>query len=701
VALVGPEGELLWQFTAPLRAKRRWKISWKIREEEHLCGLGAHALSVDLRGTRRRLWNKDPIGGSYGPGSDPTYCAIPTLMGIGKGECVLAVFDQLNDGIVSVSQNGEVDLKCESETLSFYLGIGDMASLLRTLSTLGGGVALPPRWALGYAHARWGWPDQDAVYNVIHGFRENQIPVSSIYLDIDHLDGYRVFTHDPIRFPSLGSLSKALSESGTHLVTIVNPGIKVDSHQQTYSSGLEGDYFVKTAQGKNAHGIVWPGTVVYPDFLNTDATSWWSGFYDALCERGVSGVWHDMNEPTSLLAWGDRSLLRSSRHNIDGESRTHGEVHNLYALAMDDAGAKGLRNARPQRRPFILSRSGWLGVSRSAWLWSGDVETSWEGLALSVQTILSLGLSGVPFSGSDIGGFSEDPSPQLYIRWLELGIFSGLCRTHSAIWTKERAPWALPSPFGALAAHLIRLRYRLLPTLYTLAHEAAESGSPLLRPTLWKDKGGVALSTTWSENSFALGDQMVIAPVLSPTTQIQKVSVRPGIWYQWSPGNGPLSEVNPDVVERFEVIGDEFTVSTPMGQGGWLVRAGALLALDDGWCEEATLSLDHAVLLRSIHLFPDQYGNASGHLIDDTGEGWESMRCDRFTLTKNDDRWQLHWDVDGDFPLDGPTRFVLWGVSAQRVVADGEEIADVVTILSGESATIFSVAGIFREAVIN
>lgn len=283
--------------------------------------------------------------------------------------------------------------------------------MLQGWTALTGAPALPPSWALGPQHARWGFGSEAEVRRVVAGYREHGLPLSALHLDIDHYDAHQVFTVDRERFPDLPRLAKDLAEEGVRLVSIVDPAVKAQRGNAVYESGLAADAFVRDARGDEVRGVVWPGECVYPDFTDPRAREWWGGLYQERLDQGFAGVWHDMNEPTSFAPFGDPTLPRSARHVLEGRGGDHREAHNVYGLTMARAGYEGLRRLRPDDRPFLFSRSGWVGMQRYGGTWSGDVSTGWPGLRASLALVLGLGLCGVPYSGPDVGGFSGTPSP--------------------------------------------------------------------------------------------------------------------------------------------------------------------------------------------------------------------------------------------------------------------------------------------------
>jgi alpha-glucosidase len=326
------------------------------------------------------------------------------------------------------------------------------------------------------------------------------------------MDGYRVFTTNTRNFPDLSKLANDLQSQGINLVTILDPGVKEDSHYWLYREGKKEKHFCTTPDGKSLVGLVWPGRALFPDFTQPDTRRWWGEKYAILAQLGIAGYWHDMNEPTSFTAWGDMRLPMCTWHHIEGQGGNHQQAHNLYGLLMAQAGYEGLRKHKPAKRPWILTRSGWIGVQRYAWHWTGDTETSWQILHQTIATVLNLGLSGIPYTGSDIGGFSGNPDPELYLRWFQLSTFLPFFRTHSAKGTNHREPWCFGEPTTSIIRKFLNLRYKLIPYLYSLAWETNQRGIPPIRPLFWKD---LQCQELWdTDAAFMLGDSLLIAPIL-------------------------------------------------------------------------------------------------------------------------------------------------------------------------------------------
>ncbi len=662
-----------------------------------MAGLGEQASPVDLSGSTHRLWNRDP-GGAWGPGQDPLYCGIPVLVGLHPDGDVLVFHENPADATVRIDAarpplGGSPGLRVTfaGGPLRHLVVAGPLPRLLERLTEVTGRSPLPPRWALGYHQCRWGYKTAGDIREVAEGFAAERLPLSAVHLDIDYMDRYRVFSVDRERFPDLAGLSAELGRRGTRVVTILDPGVATDPDHPVYAEGLAGGHFVTRSDGTVATGVVWPGRVAFPDFTDPATRTWWAGHYRALVDQGVAGIWHDMNEPTSITLWGDHTIPRLAPMHGEGDGTDHRLGHNVYGLLMNEAGFEGLRAARPDRRPFILSRSGWAGLQRTAWNWTGDVESTWEGLRQQVATAIGLGLSGVPFTGSDIGGFSGTPSPELYLRWLELSVLMPFCRTHSVLGAPPREPWRFEAPVRQAIGRLIRLRYRLLPYLYTLAWQSSRTGHPLVRPLWWPPPDAPDIDGAdrpWCDDAYLLGDDLLVAPVSEPGAVRRSLPLPRGNWQRWRLAPA-MADPRP-VAEPggWTEGGRTVAVDTPAGQPVVFARAGSIVPLDDAWTEVdgPVLSADHAPGRLGLHCFPDGLA-ASGVHFDDAGDGDGPHRVDRFTFERRNRRQgvrraALVWATEGEHPRPADVRVVLYGMTVTRAVVDGREVE--VTLSDGQ-----------------
>jgi alpha-glucosidase len=445
-----------------------WTSRGFLKSDECVFGLGEQSGPFNLRGTTHRIWNTDPVG--YHPGDDPIYMPLPVYMGLHSDGCYMLFYENSFPARFTFDPKptqepdtpSYASASFDMGALRYYFIPGTPSRIMERFTELTGRAKLPPLWGLGYHQCRWGYRNETDVRDVVQGFQENNLPLSAIHLDIDYMDGYRVFTIDERRFPELGVLARELGEEGIRLVAIIDPGVKKDSRYPIYQNGLENGVFSTLPEGKLATGVVWPGWAIFPDFTSPKARSWWIEQYPHLLESGIAGIWHDMNEPASFDILHGYTLPLATRHELEGRGGDHLEAHNLYALLMNRAGYEALQKHRPERRPWILSRAGWVSQQRYAWCWTGDVQTSWECLRGTVATVLGVGLSGQPYSGPDIGGFTGDPSAELYLRWFQLSAFLPFFRTHSALGTLRREPWVYGEPYTSIIRRFLHLRYQLL-----------------------------------------------------------------------------------------------------------------------------------------------------------------------------------------------------------------------------------------------
>ncbi|MEU9849707.1 glycoside hydrolase family 31 protein [Streptomyces sp. NPDC047985] len=584
----------------------RWVQRSELPADARFFGLGGRASGPRLRDGVYRLWNTDP-GGRFGPKDDPLSVTMPVQLVVSDAGTHLVFHDNTWSGRVTLREGeegagsghdrpGTCEVRMDGGPLRCWATAGTPARVLQSWTALTGAPALPPSWALGPQHARWGFGGEREVRRVVAGYRERGLPLSALHLDIDHLVGHRVFTVDRDRFPDLPGLAKELREEGVRLVSIVDPAVKAEPGYTVFDSGAavgSRGAFVRDARGRVVRGEVWPGECVYPDFTDPRVREWWGGLYEERLAQGFSGVWHDMNEPVSFAAFGDPTLPRSARHCLEGRGGDHREAHNVYGLAMARAGHEALRRLRPQERPFLFSRSGWAGMQRYGGTWSGDVSTGWPGLRASLALVLGLGLCGVPYSGPDVGGFDGFPSPELYLRWFQLGAYLPLFRTHAAIDAGRREPWEFGPRVLEYARAVLVERERLRPYFETLAGLAALTGAPYARPLWWGAPGERALRDC--EDAFLLGDALLVAPVLERGADSRAVRLPRGRWYDTATGEvheGPGQVLLDAPLSRVPVLARAGSVLPVRGADGevelevWAPAAGrtggGLVMLDTG-----------------------------------------------------------------------------------------------------------------------
>ncbi|MEW2302972.1 glycoside hydrolase family 31 protein [Streptomyces sp. NPDC006655] len=597
----------------------RWVQRSEVAADARFFGLGGRASGPRLRDGSYRLWNTDP-GHAFGPGDDPLYITMPVQFVVADAAAHLVFHDTSWDGTVTLREGeegagsghdrtGRSELRMDGGPLRCWVMVGTPARVLHTWASLTGPPALPPAWALGHHHARRGFGGEEEVRRIVAGYQERDLPLDAVHLDVDHYDAHQVFTVDRERFPKLPTLAEELRRDGIRLVSVVEPAVRSERGYAVHDGGTAVDAFVRDASGRPVEGVGWPGESVFPDFTHARVRTWWGALYEERLALGFAGFWHDMNEPTSLNAFGESTLPRSSRHALEGRGGDHREAHNVYALCMAQAAYLGLREAAPSERPFLFSRSGWAGMQRYGGTWSGDVATGWPGLRASLSLVLGLGLCGVPYSGPDVGGFDGSPSPELFLRWFQLGAYLPLFRTHADVRAGRREPWEFGPEVLEHARAALLERRRLLPYFMTLAHLARRTGAPYVRPLWWGAPEDRALRDR--EDAFLLGDALLVAPVLDPGTDRRAVQLPRGRWYD------TLSE------QAYEGPG-QVLVDAPLSRVPVLARAGAVLPVrgEDGRTR--------------LEVWAPVRGRTGGGLVvPDAGDGWEEPEVERYVA-----RWE-------------------------------------------------------------
>ncbi|WP_425836408.1 glycoside hydrolase family 31 protein [Streptomyces fractus] len=606
----------------------RWAQRTEVSADARFFGLGGRASGPRLRDATYRLWNTDP-GRSFGRQDDPLSLTMPVQVVVADAGTHLVFHDNTWDGTVSLREGSEgagsghdcagmSELRMDGGPLRCWVMVGTPARVLNVWSQLTGAPVVPPGWALGHQHARRGFGSEEEVRRVVAGYKERDLPLEAVHLDIDHFTAGEIFTVDRERFPSMPRLAEQLRGEGVRLVSIVEPAVQAQPGNALYDGGQAIDAFVRDAAGRPVRGVVRPGESMYPDFTAERVRKWWGGLYEERLAQGFSGFWHDMNEPVSFAAFGEPTLPRSSRHAVEGRGGDHREAHNVYALCMARAGYEGLRELQPQERPFLFSRSGWVGLQRYGGTWSGDIATGWDGLRSSLSSVMGLGLCGVPYSGPDVGGFDGKPSPELFLRWFQLGAYMPLFRTRSALRAGRREPWTFGEEVLAHARVALEERRRLSPYFLALAHVARRTGAPYVRPLWWGAPEDRALRDC--EDAFLLGDCLLVAPVLEQGAVRRAVQLPPGRWYDTATGeafNGP----------------GQVTVDAPLSRIPVLARGGSVLPVRDAGGD---------IALEAWAPAPGRAGG--GHVARDAGDGWEEPEIERFRV-----RWSKgHVVVEAD-----------------------------------------------------
>ena len=479
--------------------------------------------------------------------------------------------------------------------------------VLTKLGELTGRLELPPLWALGYQQARWSYIPDTRVREIADEFRARSIPCDVLWVDIDYMDGFRIFTFDEERFPNPNGLNDYLHGNGFKSVWILDPGVKFEPGYAVYDEGLEGDHFIRKPDGELFVARSWPGESVWPDYTRPETRAWWGTYILDFLDNGIDGIWIDLNEP-SIISPPGAPFPIDLLHAGGGElpTGTHARYHNAYGLLMSQATHEGMKSARPERRPFLLSRSSYVGGQRYAATWTGDNSATWDHLYWSVTMTLNMGLSGQPFAGPDIGGFFRAPSDSLYAHWIGVGAFFPFSRTHTVQLSPPQEPWSYGPEVEAIARAAIERRYRMLPYLYTLFRESSLNGLPVWRPVFFADPADASLRA--EDHAFLIGADVLVEPVLTEADP-HVFQIPSGIW------------------REFTIVGEDpsQTPELPVMK----IRSGAIVPLGRIVQSTAEPLLEPLTLLVSL----DADGRARGVLYEDAGEGYGYQEGDYLLTT--------------------------------------------------------------------
>ena len=586
----------------------------RMSADEHFYGFGEKTSFLDKRGEKMEMWNTD-VYAPHNPSITALYQSIPFFIGLKEGSAYGVFFDN--------TFKSEFDLKTDQETYSFkaeggqldyYLFVGPtMKEVIKQYTSLTGTMPLPPKWAIGYHQSRYSYETEEEVRELVNNFLEKQIPVDAIYLDIHYMDGYRVFTFDHDRFPDPKGLIEDLHRVGIKVVPIVDPGVKEDPEYPLYQEGVKNDYFCKYLEGNIYFGDVWPGNSAFPDFTSSNVRKWWGEKHKFYSRLGIHGIWNDMNEPAVFNE--TKTMDIKVMHENDGDPKTHRELHNVYGFLMGEATYEGMKQQLDGQRPFLLTRAGYAGVQRYSAVWTGDNRSFWEHLELSIPMCMNMGLSGVAFCGPDIGGFAHDATGQLLIRWMQMGTFTPYFRNHSGINSVRQEPWSFGEKVELLTKKYIEQRYIWLPYLYTLFHEASETGLPIMRPLVLEypsDHHTFNLS-----DQFMLGEDVIVAPITRPDTFHRIVYLPEGQW------------INYWTDELFEGS-KHHLVEAPLDILPIFIKQGAIIP--HGSIKQSTQVEEQAL---TLHIYAKRSGNSTYTMYEDDGKtfGYEKGNFNKKEIT--------------------------------------------------------------------
>ncbi len=609
------------------------KMSKKAQPGEHYFGLGDKSGLLNLRGQRLSLWGSDTYG--YGPADDPLYKNIPFYLSIRQRRSYGIFFDNSFESTFDFGKERPVATSffAQGGEMNYYFIHGRKAEeVVARYTKLTGPPEMPPLWALGYHQCKWSYYPEAKVKAIADGFRSRKIPCDAIYLDIDYMDGYRCFTWDAERFPDPKKMVGELEDDGFKVVAIIDPGLKIDPNYSVWKDGYDRGFYCRRQDGPLFKGSVWPGLCHFPDFTKPEVRDWWADQFKGLIEDvGIRGIWNDMNEPA---VFEEGTFPKDVRHDYDGNPCSHRKAHNVYGMQMVRATQEGLRRFGGDRRPFAITRSGYSGVQRFACGWTGDNIASWEHLKIANLQCQRLATSGMSFIGSDVGGFIEDPTPELYARWVQMAVFHPFFRTHSSGDHAEQEPWSYDKKTTDMVRKSIELRYQLLPYLYTSFHQHVTTGTPILKSiAIVADQDPDAY---WRGAEFGFGEHLIVVPIHHPGE---------GGRYLYLP-NEPMVSFYDGVAPK--AVGKDIWVDSPDDRIPLFVRSGAIIPM---WpLQQYVGEIENPE--PTLHVFHTDE-ELDSHLYEDSGDGFGyregDFRYSTLTQKGSDSSVEISRTWDGDF----------------------------------------------------
>ena len=518
------------------------RFTYALAEDDIVYGLGEQIRGINKRGWQYVSWNYD--NPNHHEDARSLYGAHNFIL-IRGAVTFGAFFDYAGKMTFDIgyTNRSQMTIQAAKNDLVVYIITGETEKdIVKQFRQIIGRSYIPPLWAFGYGQSRWGYKTEQDIRTVAEKYKAAGIPIDSIYLDIDYMERYKDFTVDTECFPNLKKFSEEMQAQGIHLVPIIDAGVKIEKDYDVYEEGVEKNYFCKREDGSDFVSAVWPGWTHFPDVLNADARAWFGQKYERLISKGIDGFWNDMNEPAMFctpegvaelkeyikdnfmdkeeapgFTLGDKVNALANNpedykrfyHNVNGQKIRHDKVHNLFGYNMTRAAGEAFEKIAPGKRFLMFSRSSYVGMHRYGGIWMGDNKSWWSHILLNLKMLPSLNMCGFLYTGADLGGFGADTTRDLVLRWLALGVFTPLMRNHSALGTREQEAYQFENIEDF--RHVIGVRYRLVPYLYSEYMKAALNDDMMFRPLAF-DYTDDAFATQ-VEDQLLLGNEIMIAPV--------------------------------------------------------------------------------------------------------------------------------------------------------------------------------------------
>ncbi len=579
------------------------KISknFELMEDKYI-GLGEKTGPVNRKGNAYTMWNSDVP--AYGLEQDPLYVSIPFYIGVNNHNSYGIYVDHSCKSYFNFGAACNfTSISVEDDHLRYYLILGNnTAEIAKKYRNLTGHTPLPPKWSLGFHQSRWSYKSQDEVMSLAAEFKKKNMPVDAIHLDIHYMDACKVFTFNQQQFKNPKLMVDELKNNGINIITILDPGIKIEKGYQAYDKALKNDLFLKYPNGQNYEAGVWPGLCAFPDFTNPKARKWWSESVKFYTDLGISGLWNDMNEPA---AWG-KEVPTYIRFNREGHISNLTQNRNIYGMQMARATREGAETLL-QKRVFTLTRAGFAGIQRYAAVWTGDNVASDEHMMLSFKLLTNMSLCGVDLVGADVGGFMNPATPELFTRWMSAAAFTPFYRAHKMIDMPQSEPWCYGDIHTEINRYYMQLRYRLMPYLYATMQN---NEFPALKSMAYFQE----LSEQNHENGFndkfesqfILGNSILVAPAKSTQKSTE-------VYLPKVPKSNKWYSLHSDIQYA---ANQKYYVASPLSQLPIFVKAGSVIPEIIPQKIENTQSKTDTL---NFHVYYSEMGDYEGYFYDDDG----------------------------------------------------------------------------------
>lgn len=631
----------------------------KITANEQFLGLGEKGGGLNRRGRSYDNWNSDAFG--FNNDTDPLYVSTPFFIGVRENKPYGIFLDNTHKTHFNFGTSNNdrfFYFSAESGDMNYYFIQGDtVAEVIQQYAQLTGTINMPPKWSLGFQQCRFSYYPDHEIKNVADTFRAKKIPADVIYFDIHYMKDYKAFTFDQERFPDPKALIERLQSQGFQVVVILDPGIATDPGYGTYDRGVERDVFIKYPDGSKYEASVWPGNSHFTDFTSAKGREWWADELKFYTDLGLEGFWNDMNEPA---CWG-QDIPDMVEFDYEGQQVSHLKARNVYGYQMVRATYEGARKQMGNKRPFTLTRSGFSGVQRYSAVWTGDNVAGDEHMLLGVRLVNSLGMTGIPVGGYDIGGFVDECSPALFSRWLAVAAFAPFFRVHSMVNSRDSEPWSYGEEVEEITRNYINLRYQLMPYLYATFYEAHQTGMPINRSLAVDYFQEHQIYDGNAQNAFTLGQWLLVNPTTS-TQEYAEIYLPQGRWYNY-------------FTDELMIGGQHHVVHTAMEDVPVFAKEGAIIPMQN---IVQTTAEDHDGELK-LHVYQGEV-QTSQILYEDDGESfdYEEGAYHRRLVTYNGPEKELVLtEAEGKLSSSFKTIKIYWhGFDKANFSATGKEVSN-------------------------